>query len=196
MSVSRETEERLALYEVILRRWNSRINLVSPKTLDDLRFRHIDDSFQLAELAAPEAGEWVDFGSGGGLPGMVVAIACAETPVKVRLVESDQRKAAFLRTVIRELDLGNADVICDRIESIKPLTATFISARALAPLPFLMPYLDRHLAEDGQAWLMKGERWQSEVDDARRHWKFDLISYPSRTHSSAAILRISGLSNE
>lgn len=196
MSVSRETAERFTLYETLLRRWNPKINLVSPATLPDLRTRHIDDCLQLVRLADPQGGEWVDLGSGGGLPGLVVAIACADRPVTVRLVESDQRKAAFLRTVIRELDLPRASVLCARIEGIKSLNAAYVSARALAPLPRLMAYLEHHLAADGQAWLLKGAQWQSEVEEARRHWKFDLFSYPSETQHGAAILRISRLSHE
>lgn len=196
MNVSRETEERFALYEALLCRWNPKINLVSPATIPDLRTRHIEDCAQLVALADPERGKWVDLGSGGGLPGLVVAIACADRPVTVKLVESDQRKAAFLHTAIRELDLPQASVICARIESIKPLNAAYVSARALAPLPRLMAYVKHHLAADGQAWLLKGAQWQGEVEEARRHWGFDLVSHPSKTQPGAAILRISRLSHE
>lgn len=193
--VSRETIEKLEHYQQLIRHWNPRINLVSPSTLPDLRNRHIDDCLQITAHADPTGGLWADLGSGGGLPGLVLAIAYADRPVQFRLVESDQRKASFLRTVIRQLSLSNAAVLTARIESTQPLKAAHISARALAPLPRLMPYLDQHLIKDGQAWLMKGENWRSELEEAQREWKFDCESFPSRTHPGAAILRISGVSH-
>ena len=196
MSVSRETTNRLQAYADLLRQWNTRINLVSPSTLDDLYRRHIEDSLQLADLVQEPSGLLADLGSGGGLPGLVLAIYFQETPLEICLVESDQRKAVFLRTVVRQLELRNTRIIAQRIESVKPLNASYISARALAPLPRLMPYLDRHLATKGQALLMKGENWQNEVSEARQKWRFQVRTVPSRTHAGAAILAISGLSHE
>lgn len=195
MSVSRETEQRLADYEKLLLRWNGAINLVSPSTLSEFRSRHVEDCLQVFDIAVPQTGLWVDLGSGGGLPGMVIAISCSERPVNFTLVESDQRKAAFLRSVARELKLPKVKVVSDRIESIKPLDADFISARALAPLPRLMAYLDRHLAPQGQAWLMKGEQWPQEVDAARQKWSFTYQAFPSITQPGAAILKVSGLAH-
>lgn len=196
LDVSRETEQRLIDYEALIRRWNPRINLVAASTLADLRARHIDDSLQVARLVRPDSGLWADLGSGGGLPGLVLAIAFADTPTRFVLVESDQRKATFLRTAVRELGLVHAEVTSARIESIQPLNAGYISARALAPLPRLMAYLEKHLAgDDGQAWLMKGQNWQSEVDEARKSWHFSAEPYPSETQPGAAILKISGVSH-
>lgn len=193
--VSRETEQRLSDYASLIRKWNARINLVAPSTLPDLRQRHIDDCLQLAYLVNPKSGLWADLGSGGGLPGLVLAIAFADLDVTFQLVESDQRKAAFLRTVIRELGLSRAKVTSSRIEEENSLKASYISARALAPLPRLMAYLDRHLAVDGQAWLMKGEQWRAEMQEARKEWNFTAETFPSRTHSGAAIIKISGVSH-
>src|SRR5690606_29961856 len=104
-------------------------------------------------------------------------------------------KAAFLRSVARSLDLHNVNVQNDRIEAINSLNAAHISARALAPLPRLMPYLARHMAKDGQAWLMKGEKWHAEVEEARKHWKFNLTSIASSTQPGAAILKIGEVSD-
>lgn len=196
MNVSRETTDRLQAYADLIKQWNPRINLVSPVTLADLHHRHIEDSLQLADLITEPTGLLADLGSGGGLPGMVLAIAFHGAPLQIRLVESDQRKAVFLRTVIRQLELTNTEVMAQRIESIKPLNASYISARALAPLPRLMPYLDLHMAANGQALLMKGENWQNEVSEARLAWRFQIKAVPSRTHPGAAILAISGLSHE
>lgn len=193
--VSRETKDLLDAYQELLVRWNKKINLVAPSTISQLRARHIDDCLQISRYADPECGIWADLGSGGGLPGIVLAIFFASRPVRFMLVESDQRKAAFLRSVARSLDLHNVNVQNDRIEAINSLNAAHISARALAPLPRLMPYLDRHMAKDGQAWLMKGEKWQAEVDEARKHWKFNLTSIASSTQPGAAILKIGEVSD-
>lgn len=195
MSVSRETSERLEIYEQLLIRWNPRINLVAEGSLADLRARHVQDSLQVGDLMDGAEGHWVDLGSGGGLPGIVLAIAKADTALFFTLVESDQRKAAFLREVIRKTGLKNARVIVDRIEAVPPLNAAYISARALAPLPKLMSYLDLHLAPAGKAYLMKGRQWQSEVEDARIEWNFNCIAHPSRTQEGAATLEISGVSH-
>ena len=190
--VSRETAA-LAEYAAMLRKWNPAINLVSPTTLDEIEFRHIADSHALVDIASAATGNWVDLGSGGGFPGMVVAICRPD--LQVILVESDRRKASFLRSVIRETGLKNAAVIADRIESVDPLNAASISARALASLPQLMAYVHRHLHPDGKAWLMKGRNWQAEVAEARETWSFDLVAHPSSTDSEAAILEISGINH-
>ena len=190
--VSRETAA-LADYAAMLRKWNPAINLVSPTTLDEIETRHIADSRALADLASAARGNWVDLGSGGGFPGMVVAICRPD--LHVTLVESDRRKASFLRSVIRETALKNATVIAERIESVDQLNAASVSARALASLPQLMAYVQRHLHPDGKAWLMKGRNWQAEVAQAREIWSFDLIAHPSSTDSEAAILEISGINH-
>ena len=194
-NVSRETMDRLETYKSLIVQWNPRINLIAPATVPELDSRHIRDCLQIAAHASPETGSWVDLGSGGGLPGIVMAIAFSDRPVSFTLLESDQRKAVFLRTVIRTLELNNASVHNQRIEDANPLDAAYLSARALAPLPRLMAYLHRHLAETGQAWIMKGESWRSEVEAAQREWKFKVLPIPSSTKRGAAILRISGVTN-
>lgn len=193
--VSRETEDRLTQYADLLTKWNPRINLVAPSTIPDLRRRHIADSMQLADLVGRSDGIWADLGSGGGLPGLIAAIQKADKPIDFHLVESDGRKAAFLRTCIRELGLDRVTIHTARIESLMPLRADMISARALAPLPVLMSYVERHLKPDGTAWLMKGENWQQELQEARKTWRFAHVAHPSVTHPSAAILEISAVSH-
>ncbi|WP_199258550.1 16S rRNA (guanine(527)-N(7))-methyltransferase RsmG [Paracoccus binzhouensis] len=188
MSVSRETEAQLACYADLLRKWNPAINLIAPSTVEQIESRHIADARQLVELAQSATGTWVDLGSGGGLPGIVLAVLRPD--LAVTLIESDQRKAVFLRTVLRELALGNAEVINKRIEATDRLEAAQISARALAPLGQLMAYVDRHLRADGTAWLMKGRNWQAEVSEAQRDWRFDVKAHPSSTEPDAAILEI------
>lgn len=193
--VSRETEQRLRNYAALIAKWNPRINLVAKSTIGDLYSRHIQDSLQVAALAGATTGTWIDLGSGGGLPGIVAAIQCADRPIDFQLVESDQRKATFLRTCIRELGLTRVNVHAARIESLTPAAADIVSARALAPLPLLMSYVHRHLKPGGTAWLMKGENWPSELQEARKTWQFDHVAHPSETQENAAILQITGLSH-
>lgn len=189
MNASREA--RLADYAALIRKWNPAINLVSPASLDQLEKRHIADSAQLARLQPDPQGSWLDIGSGGGLPGLVVAIYHPNLPVM--LVDSDRRKVAFLQTAIRQLGLENCTATAARVEQLPAADASNLSARALAPLDRLMPYLERHLAQDGTAWLMKGRNWQTELSAARMSWHFDVESHPSSTDQEAAILQISNI---
>lgn len=190
MNVSRETADLLRAYADLIKKWNPSINLVAPATLPDLEFRHIADSAQLYELARPSEGSWLDLGSGGGLPGIVIAIQARHTPLAVALVESDKRKSAFLSTVRRELGLENVIVKPQRIEMLDEARHNFVSARALAALDKLMPNLHRQLATDGEAWLLKGRSWEAEVADARKHWRFELEAFQSGTDPQAAILKL------
>ena len=171
--VSRETLGRLETYQVLLARWNPRINLVARSTVDSVWDRHFTDSAQLFALRPADARVWADLGSGGGFPGLVIAILAAEAAraLRVTLVESDQRKCAFLSTVLRETGVA-ATVLARRIESVPPLGADVVSARALAPLETLIGYAQRHLAPGGRALFLKGESLSAELDIARRSWRF------------------------
>jgi 16S rRNA (guanine527-N7)-methyltransferase len=113
----------------------------------------------------------------------------------VCLVESDQRKSAFLRTVIRELSLQNVSILTGRIENVPPLGANFVSARALAPLSALLSMVQRHMHQNGTAIFLKGRSWKAECDEARKEWRFDVTSFPSKTDPDAAILKITGVSH-
>ncbi|WP_134680904.1 16S rRNA (guanine(527)-N(7))-methyltransferase RsmG [Paracoccus ravus] len=190
MSVSRETE-LLAAYAALIRKWNRAINLISPASMDDIEARHIADSVQLARISVSATGSWVDIGSGGGLPGVVMAICRPD--LDVSLIESDKRKCSFLRSVARELALNNLNVLNSRIEDAPSLFADNVSARALAALPLLVSYVTKHLRDDGRAWLMKGRNWRTEVALARLEWQFDCIPHGSETDPEAAILEISGI---
>ncbi|MDW4498071.1 16S rRNA (guanine(527)-N(7))-methyltransferase RsmG [Sulfitobacter sp. D35] len=188
--VSRETHERLDAYAASVEKWTPRINLVSKSDAAHLWTRHIADSMQLFHLQS-RAKLWCDIGSGGGFPGLVLAIMAAEgDPARETvLIESDQRKCAFLRTVARELSL-KVRVIADRIENVAPVGADVVSARALSDLDQLLGYAKRHLGPQGTALFPKGRRWQQEVEAARAHWTFDLVTHPSRTDPDAAILEV------
>lgn len=192
--VSRETNERLATYANALIKWNSRINLVSRNSLDALWERHVLDSAQIFHLAPHPVDHWVDLGSGGGFPGMVVAILAAEhgSPQRTTLIESDHRKCVFLRTVIRETGVSAA-VLSERIEAVPALHADVISARALTDLNGLMVYSARHLAPTGTALFPKGATWKKELEAAHRSWRFDHEVAKSKTEADSVILKITGV---
>lgn len=193
-NVSRETMARLQKFEDILRKWNPRINLVSSASLDNLWSRHIADSIQVYKYA-PHAGHWLDLGSGGGFPGLIAAILAAEDAPDLRftLVESDQRKAAFLRNAAREAGI-RCDIRASRIETLPPRGADIVSARAVADLAVLLGYASRHLSRDGFAFFPKGETWEKEVSAAQEKWQFRYEAITSVTDSKAVILKIEGAS--
>lgn len=195
LNVSRETFSKFESYAALLEKWNPKINLVSRESLSGLWVRHIQDSAQLHALAPNPCKTWVDLGSGGGFPGLVIAIMALEkgTPDKMILVESDQRKATFLRTVIRELALP-ARVICDRIEAIAPLGADVLSARALADLTTLLAFAERHLAAHGTALFPKGASWEKELSAAQSQWNFAHRVDKSLTETGPVILSVKGVS--
>ena len=194
VDVSRETEGRLSRFADTLRQWNSRINLVAPSTIDQLWERHIHDSAQLFALRPASARHWADLGTGGGFPGLVIAILAAEAAPRLRvtLVESDRRKAAFLATAARAA--GVRPRICaERAETLPPLQADVLSARALAPLPRLLEQAHRHLAPAGVALFPKGANHAAEIDAALADWRFRVQKTPSRTDPSGVILAIDGV---
>lgn len=196
LNVSRETLEKLKTYQDLLVKWSPKINLVAPKTLETAWNRHFVDSAQVFEFRSADKGHWVDLGSGAGFPGLVCAVLAAEHGFDLRftLVESDARKCAFLRTVIRELNLS-AKVKTQRIEALDPQNADILSARALSSLTNLLEMVDRHRKPTGQALLLKGATWQKEVAEAQNAWKFQMTPHTSRTDDAAVILEIGEISS-
>ncbi|RRH77875.1 16S rRNA (guanine(527)-N(7))-methyltransferase RsmG [Falsigemmobacter faecalis] len=194
-SLTAETCERLETFEALLARWSPKINLVSKSTLGDIRERHVLDSIQLYDHMPETALKFADFGSGGGLPGIIMAILSTQFAPKAQhiLVESDQRKATFLREAARSCQV-NVKVISDRIESVAPLNAEVVTARALAALPQLFAWISPHMAPSAVAILPKGEAFQSEVDAALEKWQFDLSVHKSVTEPLARILCVTALS--
>jgi 16S rRNA (guanine527-N7)-methyltransferase len=193
LNVSRETMDDLARFGALVTQWTARINLISPASIPDIWNRHILDSAQLFGLAK-DGRTWIDLGSGGGFPGIVAAIIARELQPTWRfnLVESDQRKTAFLRKAAIELGLV-LHLHATRAESLKQMKAQTLTARALAPLSDLLSLVDRHLEPGGRAILPKGARAQAEIDEARASWSFDLDVIPSRTDPAAQILMIEKL---
>lgn len=191
VNVSRETIAELEAFAELIKKWTPKINLIARGTIDDIWERHVVDSVQLYKFAPAKFMKWVDLGSGGGFPGIVMAIiAKSEQPLaSFTLVESDQRKATFLRTAARELKLP-VEVIAQRIEAVPPLGADVVSARALAALSGLLPLTLRHLGGEAVALFHKGRQSRQEVAEAEKNWSFDLEDYPSITDPDARILRI------
>ena len=186
--VSRETLEKLEAYAALLRKWTNKINLISKSSEQDLEHRHIWDS---AQIYRSMDGDWLDLGSGGGLPGIVLAILAQgeADKQKMTLVESDQRKAVFLRTCVREFSLP-CTIRSQRISEIQPAQADVISARALTDLTGLLDMSEIHLAPGGRCLFMKGARWREEVSVAQEKWRFSHTAIPSNTHPEAVILDI------
>lgn len=193
-NVSRETLERLNIYADLLRHWTGRINLIAASTVDALWQRHFLDSAQLFEIAPAGVWQWLDLGSGGGFPGLVIAAMAAESrpDSRITLVESDRRKAAFLRRVAREMGV-TVIVLARRAENLEPQNAGVLSARALAPLDTLLAFAERHLSPGGVALFPKGARAESEIETARKSWQFALDVRRSLTDEKAFVLKITEL---
>ncbi len=191
LHVSRETLARLEIYAALLEKWTKKINLIAPGTVASLWDRHIWDSAQVFEAAGVDTGLWADLGSGGGLPGAVVAIMAAERAPKLEVVcvESDRRKAVFLDAVSRETGVP-FQVLAQRVEHVPPLGAAVLSARALAPLDVLLSHAERHLAPDGVALFQKGARHEKEKREAEKNWRFTCRAVTSCTDPDAVIYKV------
>jgi 16S rRNA (guanine527-N7)-methyltransferase len=197
-NVSRETLGQMMIFQALLGKWQQRINLVGPATLDDFWSRHAADSAQIVALAPKNATTWLDLGSGGGFPGLVLAMMLAPRGGMVHLVESDERKVAFLRTVIRETG-APAQVHLSRIEALAAAQPDFIgdiqviTARALAALPKLLPWIEPFTNSSTIALLHKGGAWEEELTQAQQSWTLSVDVVESVTEPAARILKITQL---
>lgn len=196
VNVSRETWARLRQYEDIVRKWQKTINLISPTTVSDLWGRHVLDSLQIWSID-PSPKIWVDMGSGAGFPGIVTAICLAEQGSGwVYLIESNQKKAAFLRSVIVETG-ARASVhpvrVADAFDIAPEIDA--ISARALASLDDLLEMSEPWFLQNKKlsTYLHKGRDYQLEIELARSRWAFNLVKYDSQIQDGSVILQIDGL---
>jgi 16S rRNA (guanine527-N7)-methyltransferase len=190
--VSRETEARIDRYVDLLREWQAKTNLVAPSTLPNLWTRHISDSVQLLTLA-PSAKIWVDLGSGGGFPGVVLACALAETPgTMVHLVERNAKKAAFLREALRvanapgTVHLADIGDIVDRIAG--PVDC--VTARAVAPLHQLIGFAEPLVRRGAKALFLKGQDVEAELTEATKYWKIKPHLHSSRTGGHGWIVEL------
>ena len=186
LNVSRETIEKFQAYLTLLEKWQRRINLVSNSTLAEAWQRHILDSGQLAAYYPPQTRQILDVGSGAGFPGLVLAIMGG---VKVDLVESDQRKAVFLSTVIRKLGLP-AKVHNQRIERMPNLRPDVITARALAPVPKLLNFIETQLHPDGVCLFLKGASVEDELTNLQSYSTMVATTHPSLSGSTGVVLEL------
>jgi 16S rRNA (guanine527-N7)-methyltransferase len=193
--VSRETENRLDIFVDLLLDWQKKTNLVAPSTLHELWTRHIADSLQLLPLA-PEARLWVDFGSGGGFPGMPIACALAgQTGAQVHLIESNGKKAAFLREAVRATG-APAVVHRERAEKFGESCAEaahVVTARALAPLKILCAQAFPLISRGAVGLFLKGQDVDAELTDAAKYWRLEASKVPSKTSPQSAIVVVRGL---
>jgi 16S rRNA (guanine527-N7)-methyltransferase len=186
LHVSRETLDRLEHYLDLLKRWQKAINLVGPKTLEDPWRRHILDSAQLIHHLPGAARTIVDLGSGAGLPGLVLAIIRGGD---IHLVESDQRKALFLKEAARHLAL-DVVVHAQRIEALEPMTPDVLTARALAPLPRLLELASPLIGRATTCLFLKGRHGKDELTEAGKSWMMASQISPSLSDPSASVLKL------
>ena len=192
-NVSRETAARLDAFVTLLQKWQGTTNLIASSTVSALWRRHIADSLQILPLA-PDAKTWVDLGSGGGFPGMVIACALDASAI-VHLVESNGKKAAFLREAARVTG-APAKIHNMRIEDFNKQFqghVDIVTARALAPLAELLGFCAPHIKMGAQALLLKGQDIADELTEAAKYWKIDAELKESLTDSKGRILIVRSL---
>jgi 16S rRNA (guanine527-N7)-methyltransferase len=190
--VSRETESRLDRYVDLLVEWQAKTNLVAPSTLPNLWTRHISDSLQLLSLA-PSAKTWVDLGSGGGFPGVVLACALAEVPgANIHLIERNAKKAAFLREAIRVTSAAGTVHLADIGDSVDRIAGPIdcVTARALAPLHQLIGFAEPVVRKGAKALFLKGQDVEAELTEATKYWNIKPRLHSSRTSGNGWIVEL------
>ena len=193
--VSRETEARLDRYVALLLEWQAKTNLVAPSTLPNLWTRHVSDSLQLLSLA-PTAKSWVDLGSGGGFPGVVLACALAETPgASIHLVERIAKKAAFLREAIRVTASPGTVHLADIGDTVDRIAGPIdcVTARALAPLHQLIGFAEPWVKKGAKALFLKGQDVEAELTEATKYWNIKPELHSSRTGGQGWIVELGSI---
>jgi 16S rRNA (guanine527-N7)-methyltransferase len=195
MPVSRETAERLDRFVELLLKWQRTSNLIAESTTHRLWTRHVSDSLQLLDLA-PEARIWMDLGSGAGFPGLVLGCALADrNGATVHLVESNAKKAAFLREAIR-VSGAAAIVHHERVEAVVPAwrePVDIVTARALAPLWVLAGLAAPLVKRGAKALFLKGQDIEAELTETTKCWNIEAVILSSRTDSRGRIVEVRAL---
>lgn len=188
--VSRETFAALEAFEAHFLKWNKSINLVAASTESDVWRRHILDSAQLATIE-PAAKRWVDIGSGGGFPGLIMAFLLGERGGSIDLVESNRKKTGFLQATVGQFRLP-ARIVARRIEDSYPVVDApeIVTARALASLTDLLGLTEPWLAAGTRALFHKGRDYQREIEESTHHWRFDLVEHPSMIDPQGVVLEL------
>lgn len=193
-NVSRETLARLKIYAAMLADWNTRQNLVSRGSLDELWLRHFWDSAQLAAYVPAQAASLADLGSGAGFPGLVLAEVLRGRGMHIALYDSTQKKQEFLLAVARRLDL-KVEIRGDRMETVTPQGFDVVTARACAPLPKLLGYAQRFWAKNTVGLFLKGQNVGPELTEAHKSWNMTVQKHPSQSSPTGTVLEIRELSN-
>jgi 16S rRNA (guanine527-N7)-methyltransferase len=180
-----DISDKLEKYEALLRKWQPKINLVSNTTLRDIRARHIEDSLQMVPLIDNDIKSIADIGSGAGFPGLIIAMA--RPNIELTLIESDQRKCSFLRSVSRETNTP-VNVLNERIENVTGLKVDLVTARALASLEDLMDYMQDLKCSKGL--FLKGAQAMQEIKTAKDRYDFKYSMAPSKTSAEGCILSV------
>ncbi len=191
-NVPRETIEQLETYAALLMRWQAKINLVSASTLPNIWERHFADSAQLFPLLKDKNGVLLDFGSGAGFPGMVLAtLGCTN----VHLVESDRKKCIFLREVARSLGVA-VEIHNERIENLQIPTVSTITSRGCASLNKLLAFSESFFQENTQCLFPKGENYTKELEEAKNFWDAEFTLHPSSTNALVNIIEVQRLTRK
>lgn len=188
LNVSREINEKLVEYEKLLEKWNKQINLISKSTSNDIKQRHLVDSMQLLNYIDNKEISVLDLGSGAGLPGIILSICGVK---KVILVECDERKAAFLLQASK-ISSNLIEVKNNRIENLNNLSCNIIVSRALTDLTSIFNYC-KNIEVKEKFLLHKGKTYESEIDEAGKHWLFKIKIHDSITSKEGKILEITNL---
>ena len=183
--------QQLAAYAALLLKWNARINLIGKTTEAELWHRHIWDAYQLVPLVPRGTASLADLGSGGGLPGLV--LACALPDTACTLIERDMRKCAFLREAVRTLGLTNTRIVHGDVQEVSQRFGC-ITSRALASLDLLFAMAHPLRELDAICLFPKGEQYATEIAQARANWSFDHRVIPSKTNEKAGIVSVTQLS--
>jgi 16S rRNA (guanine527-N7)-methyltransferase len=191
-NVSRETLARLKAYAGLLEDWNSRHNLVSARSLEDVWRRHFWDSAQLAPLVPAKAQAIADLGSGAGFPGLVLAEMLRDKAI-VTLFEATTKKCDFLKAAAQSMELS-VSVQNTRMEDVTPQLFDVVTARACAPLPELLSYAQHFVGPNSVCLLLKGQNVGAELTEAHKSWKMKVRQIPSLTDPSGVILELKELS--
>ena len=193
--VSRETAARLDCFVALLLRWQEITHLIAPSTVPTLWTRHIADSLQLLDLA-PDAKTWVDLGTGGGFPGLVIACALyGKSDRRVHLVEGSTKKAGFLREAVAATQ-APAVVHAVRMEKFVESFAgrpDIVTARAVSPLSSLLGECLPLLRRGSLGLFPKGQDVEAELTEASKCWNMTVDLVPSRTDPKARIVMIRAL---
>tara|TARA_B100002051_G_C16464336_1_gene500027 strand:- start:36 stop:680 length:645 start_codon:yes stop_codon:yes gene_type:complete len=189
--VSRETCDLLRLYYDMLISWNKKINLVSRKSIKTSWNRHFLDSAQLWLYLPQKANKWLDFGSGAGFPGLVIAFISKELKpdLKIVLVEKNKKKALFLNEVVNKIGL-NVEILSNNVELIKPQRADVITSRAFGKLDHLLKISYKHQNKDTTALFPKGISFTEEIIISKKKWSYELERIKNIIDSNSFILKI------